>query len=77
VGKTVPKVRIEQARKTMISVINAIDSGYVKSCHDLSEGGLAVAAAEMALSGDHGVELDLKNVPKSSEMKRNDYILFS
>jgi phosphoribosylformylglycinamidine synthase II len=77
VGKTVPKVRIEQARKTMISVTNAIDSGYVKSCHDLSEGGLAVAAAEMAISGDHGVELDLKNVPKSSEMKRNDYILFS
>jgi len=77
VGKTVPKVRIEQARKTMISVTNAIDSGYVKSCHDLSEGGLAVAAAEMALSGDRGVELDLKNVPKSSEIKRNDYILFS
>ncbi|MDH5595685.1 MAG: AIR synthase-related protein, partial [Candidatus Bathyarchaeota archaeon] len=77
VGKTVPKVRTEQARKSMISVTNAIDSRYVKSCHDLSEGGLAVAAAEMALSGDHGVELDLKNVPKSSEMKRNDYILFS
>jgi phosphoribosylformylglycinamidine synthase II len=77
VGKTVPKVRKEQARKTMNSITNAIDSGYVKSCHDLSEGGLAVAVAEMALSGDYGIELNLKNVPKSSEMKRNDYILFS
>jgi len=77
VGKTVPKVRIEQARKTMNSITNAIDSGYVKSCHDLSEGGLAVAAAEMALSGDYGIELNLKNIQKSSEMKRNDYILFS
>jgi len=77
VGKTVPKVRIEQARKTMNLITNAIDSEHVKSCHDLSEGGLAVAAAEMALSGGYGIELNLKNVPKSSEMKRNDYILFS
>jgi len=77
VGKTVPKVRIEQARKTMNSITNAIDSGYVKSCHDLSEGGLAVAAAEMALSGDYGIELNLKNVPKSNDLRRNDHVLFS
>ena len=77
VGKTVPKVRIEQARKTMNSITNAIDSGYVKSCHDLSEGGLAVAAAEMALSGGYGIELNLKNVPKSNDLRRNDHVLFS
>jgi phosphoribosylformylglycinamidine synthase len=77
VGKTVPKVRMEQVRKTMNSITNAIDSGYVKSCHDLSEGGLVVAAAEMALSGDYGIELNLKNVPKSNDLRRNDHVLFS
>jgi phosphoribosylformylglycinamidine synthase len=77
IGNTVPKIRIEQARKTMKSITNAIDAGYVKSCHDLSEGGLAVAVAEMALSGDYGIELYLRNVPKSEDTKRNDYILFS
>jgi phosphoribosylformylglycinamidine synthase len=77
VGKTVPKVRIVQAKRTMNSITNAIDSGWIKSCHDLSEGGLAVTAAEMALSGDWGIELNLRGVPKSRVLKRNDYIMFS
>ena len=32
-------------------------------CHDLSEGGLAVAAAEMAFAGELGPRLDLARVP--------------
>jgi phosphoribosylformylglycinamidine synthase len=32
--------------------------GLVRSCHDLSEGGLAVALAEMAMAGERGVALD-------------------
>jgi phosphoribosylformylglycinamidine (FGAM) synthase-like enzyme len=37
----------------------AIQAGLVRAAHDLSEGGLAVAAAEMALAGRIGLELDL------------------
>jgi len=77
IGMGVPKVRITQAKRIMNSVTEAIDAGCIKSCHDLSEGGLAAAAAEMALSSDYGIELDLTNVPVSKNMKRNDYILFS
>ena len=40
----------------------AIEAGCVRACHDLSEGGLAVAAAEMAFAGGLGVELDLAAV---------------
>jgi phosphoribosylformylglycinamidine synthase len=76
-GKTVPKVRAASARKTMMCVVEAIDRGYVKACHDLSEGGLAVAISEMAFTGDHGVDIHLKNVPRPAEMKRNDIVLFS
>jgi phosphoribosylformylglycinamidine synthase II len=77
IGMEVPKVRITQAKRIMNSITEAIDTGYIKSCHDLSEGGLAIAAAEMALSSDHGMKLNLTNVPVSQNMKRNDYILFS
>jgi phosphoribosylformylglycinamidine (FGAM) synthase-like enzyme len=76
-GKTVPKVRVNQAKKTMDSVTKAIDSGYVRSCHDLSDGGLAVALAEMAFSGGYGVELKLKDIPRTKEIGRNDLLLFS
>jgi phosphoribosylformylglycinamidine synthase len=75
-GKTVPKVRAAQAKKTFEAVTEAIDLGLVKACHDLSEGGLAVTAAEIALAGGYGVELDLRKVP-SEAVNRNDFMLFS
>ncbi|MCK4222526.1 MAG: phosphoribosylformylglycinamidine synthase, partial [Dehalococcoidia bacterium] len=46
-------------------------------CHDCSEGGLAVAAAEMAFSGDLGMTLHLDRVPLGEDIRRNDFILFS
>jgi phosphoribosylformylglycinamidine synthase len=35
-------------------------SGKVAACHDIADGGLLVAVAEMALAGDAGVELTLQ-----------------
>jgi len=37
----------------------AIQNGLVRACHDLSEGGLAVAAAEMCIGGRLGLALTL------------------
>jgi phosphoribosylformylglycinamidine synthase len=37
----------------------AMQAGFVRSAHDLSEGGLAVAAAEMCIAGRLGLALDL------------------
>jgi phosphoribosylformylglycinamidine synthase len=42
---------------------SAIRMGLVQSCHDLSEGGLAVAAAEMSLAGLLGMTIDLEQTP--------------
>lgn len=42
---------------------NALTKGLVLSAHDLSEGGLAVAAAEMAFSGKGGISIDLAKLP--------------
>ena len=75
-GASVPKVKGAKAKRTFRAVTKAIDSGLIKSCHDLSEGGLAVAAAEMAFAGGYGLELDLGKVPGKA-LERNDFVLFS
>ena len=75
-GRTVPKVRPNQAGKTFEIITKAIDLGVVKACHDLSEGGLAVAAAEMAFAGGYGIELNLRKVPRKA-LNRNDFVLFA
>ena len=75
-GANVPKVKGAKAKRTFKAVTKAIDLGLIKTCHDLSEGGLAVAAAEMAFAGGYGLELDLGKVPGKA-LERSDFVLFS
>ncbi|MEM2098927.1 MAG: phosphoribosylformylglycinamidine synthase subunit PurL [Candidatus Bathyarchaeia archaeon] len=75
-GKTVPILNATKARKAYYALTKAISAGAVKACHDLSEGGLAVAAAEMALAGGYGAEIDLQKVP-AENVNRDDFLLFS
>ena len=49
----------------------ALTQGLVLSAHDLSEGGLAVAAAEMAFSGKGGITLNLDALPTVGGWKNN------
>jgi phosphoribosylformylglycinamidine synthase len=65
-GGQVPTVDAQQAKRTFAAVHRAIAAGCVAACHDLSEGGLAVAAAEMAFAGALGVELSLDAAPVSN-----------
>jgi len=76
VGNTVPKVDAKKSKKLMTALSKAIERGLVKACHDCSEGGLAVATAEMSFAGGLGMELNLTKVPASS-LNRDDHILFS
>ena len=62
-GGEAPKVDAELARQTFAAIHRAIHSGLVRACHDLSEGGLAVAAAEMAFAGGLGARVVLADVP--------------
>jgi phosphoribosylformylglycinamidine synthase subunit PurSL len=62
-GGEVPKVDAAQAKKTFAAVHSAIHAKVVRACHDLSEGGLAVAAAEMAFAGGRGAMIVLNKVP--------------
>jgi phosphoribosylformylglycinamidine synthase len=55
----------------------AILRGWVRSCHDLSDGGLAVALAEMALAGGLGARASLRDVPCPDEAAFDAVLLFS
>ena len=59
-GGNVPTVDARLAKATFMAVHEAISSGLVRACHDLSEGGLAVALVEMAMAGGLGMDLDLQ-----------------
>jgi phosphoribosylformylglycinamidine synthase II len=76
-GGSVPKVYPEKGRRLMGALSEAIAGGTVKACHDLSEGGIGVAAAEMAFAGGLGVSINLKDVPLGEPIDRDDFILFS
>ena len=53
-----------KAEKALIELlVEAAGSGLLSSAHDLSEGGLAVAAAESCLLGDVGATLYLGEIP--------------
>ncbi len=76
-GNRVPQVKPHRAKQLMDALSGAMKQGLVKACHDCSEGGIAVAAAEMAFSGGLGMELYLERVPLGEVIDRDDYILFS
>jgi phosphoribosylformylglycinamidine synthase len=61
----------------MRALYRAIERELVRSCHDCSEGGLAVAVAEMAFAGDTGVTVRLADVPRSAQVNDDVSALFS
>jgi phosphoribosylformylglycinamidine synthase subunit PurSL len=62
-GGEVPKVDLKLAPKIFAAIHTSIEQKQIRSCHDLSEGGLAVAIAEMCFSGNIGADLTgLKNL---------------
>ena len=69
-----PAYRARQLFRALHAVMR---SGLVKACHDLSEGGLGVAAAEMAFGGDFGAKIDLRRVPFEGGTAGDEALLWS
>ncbi|MEX2028663.1 MAG: phosphoribosylformylglycinamidine synthase subunit PurL [Candidatus Curtissbacteria bacterium] len=68
-----PKVDIRSLSKVLNSISIGIETGKIQACHDISEGGLAAALAEMAFGGDCGATIDVGKIENS----RPDFILFN
>jgi phosphoribosylformylglycinamidine synthase len=77
IGANVPRLDLGTAPKISQRISDAIAEDLVVSCHDCSEGGLAVALAEMAFAGGLGINADLRGLPKSKDCCRPDAQLFS
>ena len=66
-----PMVDLEAERRLQQFVLQQVGRGRIRSAHDCAEGGLAVAVAESAISGNLGCRLSLQ-----TEL-RPDWLLFS
>jgi phosphoribosylformylglycinamidine synthase len=79
IGNKVPKVDAAKAYQRYQAYGKAVTAGAVASCHDLSDGGLAVAAAESAFAGGYGMNIDLScALWKGDSSDKNDCtLLFS
>ncbi len=66
-----PQIDLAAEKRLQEAVLRAIQSGFVASAHDLSEGGLAVALAESCISGGIGAAVEIE-----TEL-RHDIALFS
>ena len=58
-----PPVDLTAERRNGDLIRSLIEAGTLTACHDLSDGGLLVALAEMAMAGTIGAEIVLPNSP--------------
>jgi len=77
VGNSVPRVDPEKGKRLMNALSAATEKGLVRACHDCSEGGIGVAAAEMAFASGLGMVVSLEKVPLAEPIDRDDFVLFS
>ena len=78
----VPRTDPTVLKTRMAALREAMTAGMIASCHDISEGGLAIAVCEMLMGGDLGAEIEIAGVnmnPGSGRGRglRSDYKLFS
>ena len=69
VGGNVPEVDPANLKKLIDKMLKAAGKGLIKSCHDCSDGGFAVAMAEMCISGGVGAEIDLSKIKGTNMVK--------
>jgi len=65
-GGKIPKVDAALAMRSYQALHQAIQNRQVVSCHDLSEGGLAVSLSEMAFAGELGAFIDISSMRQAS-----------
>jgi len=89
VSGVVPDVNIKVLKRSIEAILKEMARGNIASCHDISEGGIAVCLAEMCLGGNIGANIDLSlmgemianrrfaNLKISDFQMRSDIKLFS
>ena len=66
IGGKCPVVTFDESKKNMQSILEIIENKLVKSVHDCSKGGLAVAVSELCMTNNIGCSVFLDKVPGES-----------
>ncbi len=75
IGDSNPKVNPRELVPIYKAFSEAVEEGLLRSAHDASDGGLAVAIAESSIASGYGVDVDIQNIQRETE--NEDAILFS
>ena len=75
IGGKCPAVDFVESKKNMNAVLEIIENDLIKSAHDCSKGGLAVAVSELCMTNQIGCTVSLENI--SNQQLESDEILFS
>jgi phosphoribosylformylglycinamidine synthase len=75
IGGKCPSVNFAESKENMKTVLKVIQNKLLKSAHDCSKGGLAVAVSELCMSNQIGCNILLEKVP--GEKLDVERILFS
>ena len=59
-GANVPNPDLNEVKKQIYAITDCIDQSLLNSCHDISDGGLAVALAEMSFKNEIGFDIKIK-----------------
>jgi len=76
IGGTSPCVDFKDSKINMQVVLSLIKNRSVKSVHDCSKGGFAIAVSELSIFGNIGCNVDIESIP-STENLSSEKILFS
>ena len=60
-GANVPKPNLEEVKNQLFALTDCIDNGLVLSCHDIADGGIASALAEMTFRNSIGCNVNIES----------------
>lgn len=70
-GAHIPTPDLKTLRQIAKGVRECAESGLISACHDISEGGLAVALAEMSFSREIGFSI---SIPSDNQLREDTYL---
>jgi len=76
VGGPCPVVDFKDSKINMLSVLSLIKNKLVKSVHDCSKGGFAIALAELSIFGKIGCDVNIDKLPSEKNLSF-EKLLFS
>ena len=75
IGGKCPAVDFSESKKNMNAVLEIIENELIKSAHDCSKGGLAIAVSELCMTNLIGCNMSIENIP--GDKLDHDRTLFS